>query len=85
MEISMSKIERLKSYLASGATATPTQITGMFGLQNPTAAIHQLRSDGICVYANKATLKSGKQTTKYRVGSPTKSMVQTAHALGLFN
>ena len=81
----MSKIERLKSYLASGATATPRQITGMFGLQNATAAIHQLRSSGMCVYANKVTLKSGVQTTKYRVGTPTKTMVQTAHALGLFN
>lgn len=81
----MSKIERLKSYLASGATATPKQIRSMFGLQNPTAAIHQLRTDGVCVYANRVTLKTGVQTTKYRVGTPTKAMVQTAHALGLFN
>lgn len=81
----MSKIERLKSYLASGATATPKQIRSMFGLQNPTAAIHQLRTEGVCIYANKATLKTGEQTTKYRVGAPSKAMVQAAHAQGLFN
>jgi hypothetical protein len=81
----MSKIERLKSYLQSGSTATPRQITGMFGIANPTAAIHTLRSEGLCVYANRTTLRNGTQTTKYRVGTPTREMVRAAHALGLFN
>ena len=49
----MTKLERLEKYLASGATATPKQIQRMFGLQNPTAAIHALRSRGVCVYATK--------------------------------
>ena len=80
----MTKIERLKAFLASGATATPKQITGMFGLVNPTAAVHQLRSEGVCVYANKVTLKDGTATTKYRVGMPSARMVKAAHALGLF-
>ena len=41
----MTKLARLEAYLKSGSTATPRQITGMFGLQNPTAAIHALRAD----------------------------------------
>lgn len=81
----MTKLARLEAYLKSGSTATPRQITGMFGLQNPTAAIHALRSKGVCVYANESTLSSGERTIKYKVGKPTANMVQVAHALGMFN
>jgi hypothetical protein len=80
----MTKLSRLEAYLKSGSTATPRQITGMFGLQNPTAAIHALRSKGVCVYANEATLSTGERTVKYAVGTPTKKMIQMAHTLGLF-
>ena len=80
----MSKLSRLEKYLKSGSTATPRQISGMFGLQNPTSAIHALRSKGVCVYANKATLSSGEPTVKYSIGTPTKKMIQIAHSLGLF-
>lgn len=80
----MTKLSRLEKYLKSGATATPRQITGMFGLQNPTSAIHSLRSKGVCVYANKATLSTGETTIKYSIGTPTKKMIQMAHALGMF-
>lgn len=80
----MTKLDKLEKYLASGATATPKQITKMFGLQNPTAAIHALRSRGVCVYANAATLSNGTETTKYRVGQPTRGMIAALHALGAF-
>ena len=80
----MTKLEQLEARLRTGAALTPKQITAFFGLQNPTAAIHSLRSNGVCVYANKATLKSGVETTKYRVGQPTKAMVAAMHALGAF-
>ena len=80
----MTKLDRLEKYLTPGATPTPKQIQSMFGLQNPTAAVHALRSKGICVYTNPATLSTGERTVKYRVGKPTKKMIQFAHALGLF-
>lgn len=81
----MTKLSRLEAYLNSGSTATPRQITRMFGIQNPTAAVFALRSKGVCVYANEATLATGERTTKYRVGRPSREMIQAAHALGLFN
>lgn len=81
----MSKLNRLEAYLRSGATATQKQITGMFGLQNPTAAIHALRKSGVCVYANTATLSDGTVTTKYRIGTPTRAMVAALHEAGAFN
>ena len=80
----MTKIDRLKAFLQSGSTATSKQITGMFGIANPTAAVHSLRSQGVCVYANAATLSNGTETTKYRVGQPTRGMIAALHALGAF-
>lgn len=81
----MTKLSRLESYLKSGATATPRQITGMFGLQNPTSAIFTLRNKGLCIYTNSAILKNGERTVKYKVGPASKNMVKLAHSLGYFN
>lgn len=79
----MSKIAKVKAQLVSGAELTPRQIKGTFGLKNPYDAIYQLRNQGVCVYTNKATLADGTETVKYRVGTPSKSMVAiTRHVTG---
>lgn len=80
----MTKLERLEARLRGGSELTSKQIKSMFGLQNPTAAIHTLRSSGVCVYANKAKLSDGTLTTKYRVGNASKNMIAMLHALGAF-
>lgn len=77
----MSKQAKLLNYLNTGAEVTARQISGSFGLKNPHDAIHQLRSQGHCIYSNKATLADGTETTKYRVGRPTKRMVAIANAV----
>lgn len=77
----MSKQAKLLNYLSTGAEVTAKQITGSFGLKNPHDAIHQLRNQGYCVYGNKATLSDGKETTKYRIGKPSRKMVQIANAV----
>ena len=77
----MSKQAKLLNYLQSGADVTARQITGSFGLKNPHDAIHQLRNQGHCVYGNKATLADGTETTKYRLGKPSKRMVAIANAV----
>lgn len=81
----MTKLSQLEAYLKSGSSATPRQITRMFGLQNPTAAIHALRSKGVCVYANESTLANGERTMKYKVGKASKNMIKIAHDLGMFS
>ena len=80
----MTKLAKLEKYLRTGATVTPRQIESMFGLKNPTAAVHALRQNGVCVYANKATLWDGTETTKYRVGQPSRAMIAALHSLGAF-
>lgn len=71
----MSKQAKLLSHLQSGAQVTAKQIAGTFGLKNPHDAIHQLRAQGHCIYANRAKLADGTATTKYRIGAPSKRMV----------
>ena len=78
----MSKIEKVKTHLMSGAELTPRQISGTFGLKNPYDAIYQLRNQGVCVYTNRATLSDGTPTVKYRVGSPSKRMVALTKLVG---
>ena len=75
----MSKQAKLLNYLSSGAEVTARQISGSFGLSNPHDAIYQLRNQGHCIYANKAKLHDGTETTKYRLGKPSKRMIALAN------
>ena len=77
----MSKQAKLLNYLSTGAEVTARQIAGSFGLKNPHDAIHQLRNQGYCVYGNKATLADGTETTKYRIGKPSRKMVAIANSV----
>jgi hypothetical protein len=77
----MSKQAKLLNYLSTGASVTARQISGSFGLKNPHGTIHELRSQGHCIYANKSKLADGTETTKYRIGRPTKRMVALANAV----
>ena len=77
----MSKQAKLLNYLSIGGEVTARQISGSFGLKNPHDAIFQLRNQGYCVYGNKATLADGTETTKYRIGKPSRKMVQIANAV----
>ena len=77
----MSKQAKLLNYLYRGNEVTARQISGSFGLSNPHDAIYQLRNQGHCIYANKAKLADGTETTKYRIGKPSKRMVALANAV----
>ena len=61
--------------------STAKQITGTFGLKNAGRAVHYLREQGHCVYANKVTLSDGTEGTKYRIGKPSRSMVALANQI----
>jgi hypothetical protein len=77
----MSKQAKLLAHLYNGAEVTAKQIQGSFGLKNARATIHNLREQGHCIYSNKATLADGTETTKYRVGKPSRRMVAIANAV----
>ena len=77
----MTHTAKVLRHLLKGNTVTAAQLSGSFGVGNPTEVIRQLRMKGYAVYANKATLWDGTETTKYRLGRPSRAMVQAAYAL----
>ena len=78
----MSRQTKLLAHLQTGATVTAKQISGCFGLKNPHDAIYNLRNAGHCVYGNVATLSDGTSAVKYRIGTPSRSMVSAAAQFG---
>lgn len=75
----MSKHSKLLNHLQNGHEVTAKQIEGTFGIKSPSRAIHYLREQGNCIYANKVTLSDGTEGTKYRIGKPSKRMVALAN------
>lgn len=74
----MSKQAKLLAALQAGNEFTAKQITASFGLKDPVSSIRNLREAGHCIYGNPATLYTGEQTTKYRLGTPSRRMVAIA-------
>lgn len=74
----MSKHANLLNHLQNGHEVTAKQITGTFGLKNAGRAVHYLRQQGHCIYANPVTLSDGSESTKYRIGKPSRRMVAIA-------
>ena len=65
---------KLLKTLRAGKELTAKQITQM-GFSNPYAAVANLRDrQCVAVYGNKRTLRDGTVVTKYRIGTPTRTM-----------
>ena len=58
-------------------TFTVKQAQRRFGIQNVTARIEELRKEGHCIYTNKKVV-DGKKVAYYRLGTPSKALVQAA-------
>jgi hypothetical protein len=59
-------------------TFTVKAAQNRFGIKNVSARIEELRKEGHCIYTNTRKTTSGEKINYYRLGSPTKRMVQTA-------
>lgn len=59
-------------------TFTTKQAQRRFGIQNVSARIDELRQEGHCIYTNKRVATDGTKVSFYRLGTPTKAMVQAA-------
>jgi predicted ArsR family transcriptional regulator len=75
----MTQSERILKALKSGEQFTAAQLAMLAGTTQPSvrARVSGLRKDGFAVYANTRT--TGK--TFYRLGTPSRQMVQAAYAL----
>jgi hypothetical protein len=62
-------------------TFTVKQAQRRFGIQNVSARIEELRKEGHCIYTNTRVVE-GKRVASYRLGTPTKALIQTALRAG---
>jgi predicted transcriptional regulator len=54
------------------------QARARFGIVNVAARIEELRKEGHCIYTNTKARGDGSKVSVYRIGAPTKAMVQAA-------
>ena len=62
-------------------TFTTKQAQRRFGIQNVAARIDELRKEGNCIYTNTKTV-DGQKVAYYRLGTPSKALVQAALSAG---
>lgn len=77
--MTVTKQTRLLEALQNGAELTAKQISQRFEIANPTATISNIRFAGYAVYANKRTNKLGDTYTKYRLGRPSRAVVEAGY------
>ena len=56
-------------------TLTVAQARSRFGIQNVSARVEELRSEGHAIYTNTKTLSDGRRINFYRLGTPSKRVV----------
>lgn len=59
-------------------TFTVKQAQARFGIKNVSARIEELRKEGHCIYTNTKKLADGRRISYYRLGTPSKALVQAA-------
>jgi len=81
----MSAKQKMIDYLSKTDgynTFSVAQGQRLFGIKNVAARVDELRKEGHCIYTNTKTRRDGTRVSVYRLGSPTKALVQTAVAAG---
>lgn len=77
----LSAKQRILNFLSKSEgynTLSVAQARARFGIQNVAARIDELRKEGHCIYTNTKTRGDGSKVSVYRLGTPTKSLVQAA-------
>ena len=75
--------QRVLEALKNGNELTGKQISARFGVANPGATISSLRAEGYPIYRNKHVDTKGRETFKYRLGTPSRAIIAAGYkALG---
>ena len=69
------KTAKVIAALEDGAALTGKQINARFGVKNARAMVSALRMQGYPVYGNQRTNGNGATSVKYRLGTPTRSVI----------
>ena len=73
------KTAKVIAALENGAELTAKQIQSRYNVANARAMISSLRMQGYAVYLNKRTNGFGETYSKYRLGTPTRSVVAAGY------
>ena len=83
----MTQKSKLRQAFFNGAQLTSKQIRSQFKIASPTKVVSLLRlEDGLPIYANKHVDTKGRQTTKFRLGTPSRKVIAAGYramSLGL--
>lgn len=78
---------KLRIAFFNGAQLTSKQIRSQYKIASPTKVVSQLRlEDGLPIYANKKVDTKGRETIKFRLGTPSRTVIAAgyrAFAMGL--
>jgi len=80
----MTQVEKLIEVFQAGRELTAKQIASQFNIASPTKVVSVLRREhGLPIYLNNRVDSKGRETRKYRLGSPSRSVVAAGYrALG---
>jgi hypothetical protein len=85
--ITLTQKQKLRVAFFNGAQLTSKQIRAQYKIASPTKVISTLRlEDGLPIYANKHVDTKGRETTKFRLGTPSRAVIAAGYramALGL--
>ena len=79
MATTTTKAAKVIAALESGVELTAKQIESRYNVGNARALISSLRMQGYPVYLNKRTNGFGDTYSKYRLGTPTRSVVAAGY------
>ena len=83
----MTQKSKLRKAFFNGAELTSKQIRSQFKIASPTKIVSMLRlEDGLPIYANKHVDTKGRETTKFRLGTPSRKVIAAGYramSLGL--
>lgn len=83
----MTQKSKLRKAFFNGAELTSKQIRSQFKIASPTKIVSMLRlEDGLPIYANKHVDTKGRETTKFRLGTPSRAVIAAGYramAVGL--
>lgn len=77
--MNVTKSSKLLTALRKGEELTAAQITQRYGIKNPRATVSDLRFQGFAIYANQYKDTKGRETTKYRLGTPSRAVVAAGY------
>lgn len=64
----------------AGREMTAKQITAQFGIKSPSKVVSNLRmEDGLSIYCNRHVDTKGRETNKYRLGTPSRKVIAAGY------